>query len=85
MAIKSRSIPLEAAQLFLSANSMRKLSREYYWELAVFCMDYRSGQWSRGYRILSRLNIRNFSESLCKELRKSEAYAWLVANYSKTV
>jgi hypothetical protein len=64
---------------------MKKLSKQYYWELAVFCMDYHSGQWSRGYRILSRLNPRNFSESLCAELRESEAYAWLVSNYSNTI
>ena len=64
---------------------MKKLAKEHYWELAVFCMDYHSGQWSRGYRILSRLNIRNFPSSLCAELRESEAYTWLVTNYSKTV
>jgi hypothetical protein len=64
---------------------MKKLSKQYYWELAVFCMDHHSGQRSRGYRILSRLNIRNFSESLCAELRESEAYAWLVTNYQNTI
>ena len=64
---------------------MKKLSKTYYWELAVFCMDYHSGQFSRGYRILSRLRCRNFSESLCAELRESEVYAWLVQNYSKTI
>ena len=64
---------------------MKKLSKQYYWELAVFCMDYHSGQWSRGYRILSRLRIRNFSESLCAELRESEAYQFLVSNYSNSI
>jgi hypothetical protein len=60
---------------------MRKLSKQYYWELAVFCMDYHSGQWSRGYRILSRLKAENFSSALCEELRESGAYQFLVANY----
>ena len=64
---------------------MKKLSRSYYFELAVFCMDYHSGQWSRGYRILSRLNIRNFSSELCAELRDSEAYEWLVQNYAEKI
>lgn len=64
---------------------MKKLSKQYYWELAVFCMDYHSGQWSRGYRLLSRLNPSNFSASLCAELRESEAYHWLVKNYSKAI
>jgi len=64
---------------------MKKLSKEYYWELAVFCMDYNSGQWSRGYRILSRLKVQNFSSALCEELRQSEAYSFLVQNYSNSI
>ena len=64
---------------------MKKLSKTYYWELAVFCMDWHSGPFSRGYRILSRLTRSNFSEALCAELRESEVYAWLVQNYSKTI
>jgi len=63
---------------------MRKLSREYYFELAVFCMDYHSGQWSRGYRILSRLHAR-LSDSCIAECRESEAYAWLVRHYADKV
>jgi len=64
---------------------MKKLSKEYYFELAVFCMDYHGGQWSRGYRLLCRLNPRNFSSSLCEELRESEAYEWLVSNYADKI
>lgn len=64
---------------------MKKLSKQYYFELAVFCMDYHSGQCSRGYRILCRLSVRNFTEAFCAEIREREAYAWLVANYSKAV
>lgn len=63
---------------------MKKLSKNYYWELAVFCMDYYSGQWSRGYRILCRLKA-NISSNLAKELRQSEAYLWLVEHYSNKI
>ena len=64
---------------------MKKISKENYFELAVFLMDYHSGQWSRGYRLLCRLRAGNFSSRLCAELRESECYQYLVANYAKTV
>lgn len=64
---------------------MRKLSKEYYWELAQFCMDYHGGQWSRGYRIMCRLRPANFSSFLSQELRESEAYMWLVDNYADKI
>lgn len=65
---------------------MKKLSKEYYFELAQFCMDYHSGQWSRGYRLLCRLRIGGrWSSALAEELRESEAYQWLVANYAGKV
>jgi hypothetical protein len=64
---------------------MRKLSKEYYWELAQFCMDYHGGQFSRGYRIMCRLRPSNFSSSLSEELRESEAYMWLVDNYADKI
>ena len=65
---------------------MRKLAKEYYFELAQFCMDYHSGQWSRGYRILSRLHVGgNWSSQLSEQLRDTEAYQWLVANYAGKV
>jgi hypothetical protein len=64
---------------------MRKIPKESYFELAVFLMDYHSGQWSRGYRLLCRLNPSNFSSSLCEELRESEIYQYLVKTYSERV
>ena len=65
---------------------MRKLAKEYYFELAQFLMDYHGGQWSRGYRLLCRLKVGgNWSESLSAELRESEAYDWLVRNYAGRV
>jgi hypothetical protein len=48
---------------------MRKIPS--YFELAVFLMDYHSGQWSRGYRLRCRLDPSNFSSALCEELRES--------------
>ena len=64
---------------------MRKLSKDYYFELAAFLMDYHSGQWSRGYRLLCRMRPLGFNGSLLDELRESEAYQWLVANYAERV
>lgn len=65
---------------------MKKLSKEYYFELAQFLMDYHSGQWSRGYRLLSRLQPGgNWSSALSDELRDTEAYQWLVQHYAESV
>lgn len=62
-----------------------KTLRSVRWELAVFLMDYHSGQWSRGYRLLCKLHPENFSESLCKEMRETEVYAELIARFADTV
>ena len=64
---------------------MRKIAKENYFELAVFCMHYHSGQWSRGYRILSRLRLSNLSSAAEQEATESECYQWLVANYAGKV
>lgn len=64
---------------------MRKIHKCDYFELAVFCMDYHSGQWSRGYRLLSRLHPRNFSSAMMQECRDSEIYRYLVATYGDKV
>ncbi len=64
---------------------MRKIRKDNYWELAVFLMDYHSGQWSRGYRLLSRLRAENFSSALCDELRETECYQYLVSRYAQSV
>ncbi len=64
---------------------MRKIHKEDYFELAVFLMDYHSGQWSRGYRLLSRLRPRNISSALQAECRESEVYQYLVATYANKV
>ena len=65
---------------------MRKISKENYFELAQFLMDYHSGQWSRGYRLLCRLKVGgNWSSQLSEQLRDTECYQYLVANYAQHV
>jgi hypothetical protein len=54
-------------------------------ELAVFLMDYHSGQWSRGYRILCKLSPQNFSSSFCEEMREAEVYQELVAKFADSI
>ena len=71
--------------LLLRGAIVRKIPKENYWELAVFCMDYHSGQNSRGYRLLSKLNPENFSSRLCEELRETDCYQYLIMRYAKTV
>jgi hypothetical protein len=59
--------------------------RNIGFELAVFLMDYHSGQWSRGYRLLCKLRPKNFSASLCEEMRDTGVYQELVARYANRV
>ena len=59
--------------------------RAIAFELAVFLMDYHSGQFSRGYRLLCRLRPSNFSASFCAEMRDTEAYSELVRKYGRKV
>jgi hypothetical protein len=54
-------------------------------ELAVFLMDYHSGQWSRGYRLLCKLRPENFSSTFCEEMRETEVYSELVAKFADKV
>lgn len=62
---------------------MRKIKKEDYCELAVFLMDYYG--WSRGYRLLCKLDPRNFSSNFCEELRQTETYKYLVEKYQNKV
>jgi len=63
---------------------MKRL-RSIQFELAVFLMDHHSGQWSRGYRLLSKLRPDNFSASFCAEMRETEAYEALTAKFADKV
>jgi hypothetical protein len=62
-----------------------KALRAYRFELAVFLMDYHSGQWSRGYRLLCKLRPQSFSVSFCEEMRESPVYEELVAKFADRV
>ena len=53
--------------------------------LAVFLMDYHSGQWSRGYRILSKMRLSGFNSGFCEDMRRDPYYSHLVANYADKV
>jgi hypothetical protein len=64
---------------------MRKISKENYFELAVFLMHYHSGQSSRGYRLLSRLGLENLSSGAEHEAMDSYCYEWLVEHYGARV
>lgn len=64
---------------------MRKIPRDCYAELAVFCMDYHSGQWSQGYRLLCKLRPHNFSSVFCDKMRSTDIYAYLVSTYAEKV
>lgn len=64
---------------------MRKIAKENYFELAVFLMHYHSGQWSRGYRLLSRLHLGNLSPAAEEDAVESECYQWLVEHYADKV
>jgi hypothetical protein len=54
-------------------------------EIAVFLMDYHSGQWSRGYRLRCRLAPNNFSSSFCEEMRDTVVYEELVQKFADKV
>jgi hypothetical protein len=63
------------------------MSSDFLLALYVFCMDHHSGQWSRGYRIMSRfsrLDI-NLTDALIEELRASETYERLRIQYKDKV
>jgi hypothetical protein len=62
-----------------------KRMRECQFELAVFLMDYHSGQWSRGYRLLCRLRPEGFSSAFCEEMRETDVYRELVAKFADKV
>jgi hypothetical protein len=64
---------------------MKKIAKENYFELAVFCMHYHSGQGSRGYRILSKLQLNNLSSRAEEEATESECYQYLVSRYAESV
>ena len=63
---------------------MKKIRKCDYLELAVFLAHYHSGQWSRCYRLLSKLRAR-WTSSFEREAEQSEIYQYLVAHYANQV
>lgn len=63
---------------------MRKIAKENYFELAIFLAHYHSGQRSRGYRLLCKLNP-TFSSAAEREAEQTECYQYLVSHYAETV
>jgi hypothetical protein len=65
------------------------LIKEYWIVLYVFCMDYHSGQWSRGYRLLSKLGSKyiggHLGNGLIEECRKCYIYKHFVTKYGNKV
>jgi hypothetical protein len=64
---------------------MRMIPRDNWFELAVFLMDYHSGQDSRGYRLLCKLNPVGFNHWFCTVMRETEIYQYLIDTYSDKV
>lgn len=63
---------------------MKKIPKKFYFELAIFLAHYHSGQWSRGYRLLCKLDPK-FNSNAEDEATQTEIYQYLVGNYSNTV
>lgn len=63
---------------------MKKIPKIYYLELAIWLAHNYSGQWSRGYRLLCKLNA-HWTSNFEREAEQSEIYQYLDANYTKTV
>jgi hypothetical protein len=68
---------------------VRIFTPEFRFALLVFLSDYHGGQWSRGYRLLSKIQSRwkprNITSELCAELRETEEYQYLVDRYADKV
>ena len=61
---------------------MRFERYEFLFCLYQLCCDYHSGQWSRGYRIMSRISRLGIRIVDSDEIRESECYKYLEAKYS---
>jgi hypothetical protein len=59
---------------------------DIYGALYLFCSRYHSGQWSRGYRILSRLAIAGYRPGLSIQSNRfeSDGQRWLYRHLVKT-
>ena len=66
---------------------MKKIKKCDYFELVIWLSHYHSGQWSRGYRLMSKLmgNNSHWTSNAEKQAEQSEIYQYLTQNYAKTV
>lgn len=64
---------------------MRKIPKDDYFTLYVFLMDWHSGQWGRGYRLMCKLGTARLTASCIEECRFSRLYDYLQDNYKETV
>lgn len=64
-------------------NAIRFERAELLFALYQLCCDYHSGQWSRGYRIMSRISRLGIRIVDVTEIRESECYQYLEDRYSK--
>lgn len=67
---------------------MKKIPRKYYLELIIFLSHYHTGQWSRGYRLMSRMIDfygARWTSNMEREVEESEIYQYLVNNYANKV
>jgi hypothetical protein len=67
---------------------MKKIKRSDYLELIVFLSHHHSGQWSRGYRLMSRMMSTyraSWTSNFEREAKESEIYQYLQANYANKV
>lgn len=64
-------------------------SAEFRFALYVFLCDYHSGQYSRGYRLLSKIvqawSPRNIDGDMMAEIRETEEYLELEAKFADKV
>jgi len=64
---------------------------EKYKIIWLFCHDYHSGQWSRGYKLLCLAGRRcadlntDFINFSARELENTDLYKHLVANYANKI
>lgn len=67
---------------------MNIFSPDYRFALYVFLHDYHSGQNSRGYRLLSKIDMLwnpRLNDTCMQEIRETEEYMHLVSKYADKV
>ena len=63
---------------------MKKIRKQDYFELAIFLAHYHTGMWSRGCRLLCKLNPHYSSEAEHKAM-ETDIYQYLVEHYKDKI